>query len=374
MRFWLSLILLGGTAVGLALFPSIASRMMTIEVMGWHLEIKQGLFLALLLLLVLMFKLLLWLVRLLLQGPERLLAAWRSGGYRRQESRVRSALLSWANGEQVAVNTFAVSTEVLPAWLGDALAALINPAHKVHAEDTPLEAALRGRSIADDRESSLALRQSLVAAWRAASPRSTLALERSVELAEEGEDWQAVLDTIEQAPRGVVVANSQERRAQALYHLAQEEPSMALVRLRQAVKLLASDEIVIALAAEHRNADDLKSARTVLLDALDRRDSLAVAKALAEQEKQYDNPLLTLHMLDKRCRKRASLAQRWLLVQLSRQAEDGERVHYHLRLLKQMPGGSRLAWKIEADTHMESRDWESAAHCYQQFVDGISSD
>jgi len=80
--------------------------------------------------------------------------------------------------------------------------------------------------------------------------------------------------------------------------------------------------------------------------------------------------LLTLHMLDKRCRKQATVAQRWLLVILSQQAEDNERLHHNLRLLKQMPEGNQLAWQIEANLHMENSDWESAAHCYQQATTG----
>jgi len=370
MRFWLTIILLVAVAIGLALFPTVASQMMTIEVMGWHLEMKQGVFLALSLLLVMVVKLLLWLIRMVIKGPSHLLAAWRSGGHKRQEVRVRNGLTAWANGERVAAHAFDVSSVVLPAWMGEALSAWVHPEQQDHAADAPLAAALRGRALSDTADAPLALRQQAVMAWRVAFPRSALAQQRALALAEEAEDWQAVLDVMDQMPRGVVVNDGEARRAKALLHLAQDEPATALTPLRQAVKLVDNDAVVIALAAAHRNADDLKSARAVLLDGLDRRDSLAMAKALAVQEAALDNPLLTLHMLDKRCRKKASVAQRWLLVVLSQQAEDLERIHYHLRLLKQMPEGNRLAWQIEAGLHMEKSDWESAAHCYQQAQKG----
>ncbi|MDX8413795.1 MAG: heme biosynthesis HemY N-terminal domain-containing protein [Mariprofundales bacterium] len=366
MRFWLTIILLVAISIGLALFPTVASQMMTIEVMGWHLEMKQGAFLALVLLLVVVVRLLLWLVRIVIKGPSHLLAAWRNGGHKRQETRVRNGLMAWANGDRVVANAFDVSTAVLPAWLAAALAALVHPEQQDGASDTPLAAALRGRALSDDKQVALALRQQAVAAWCTVAPRSALAQQRALQLAEEAEDWQAVLDVMDQAPRGVVVEDGSARRANALLHLAQDEPATALTQLRQAAKLADSDEIVLALAAAHRAGDDLKSARTVLLDRLDKCDSLVIAKALATQEGELDNPLLTLHMLDKRCRKSATVAQRWLLVMLSRQAEDHERIHHHLRLLKQMAEGNRLAWQIEADLHMENSDWESAAHCYQQ--------
>jgi len=123
MRFWLSIMLLVAIAIGLALFPAVASQVMTIEVMGWHLEMKQGLFLALVLLLLVVVRLLLWLIRNIIKGPEHLLMVWRNGGRKRQETRLRHALLAWANGDGVAGHPFGASQAVLPGWLGDALAA-----------------------------------------------------------------------------------------------------------------------------------------------------------------------------------------------------------------------------------------------------------
>jgi len=231
--------------------------------------------------------------------------------------------------------------------------------------------ALRGKQLSDGQrngEVSLAVRKQAVELWRKAFPRSVLAQQRALQLAEEVGDWESVVEVIDQAPRGVAVADSHARKAKALFQLAKADPAKAMERLRQAAKLVDDDDIAIALAALYCDGGDLKSARSVLLDGLDKHDSLAVARALAAQEKMFDNPLLTLHMLDKRCRKQASVSQRWLLVVLSQQAEDRERIHHHLRLLKQMPEGNALAWGMEAALHMDACEWESAARCYQQMV------
>ncbi len=375
MRFWFALVLLVAIAIGLALFPSVASQMMTIEAMGWHLEMKQGLFLALLLLLLVVARLLLAIVRLLLRGPASLAAAWRNSGRRRQELRVQHALTDWANGEAVIGNPFAEAAGAIPDWLGEALAAWVHPGQKERDDEAPLVVALRGRRLSDppsgertETEVPLAVRREAVALWSATFPRSRLARERLLRLLEEEGDWQAVVETIDQTPRGVTIDAADARKAKALLQLAKREPKGRLERLRQAAKLAEDEEVIIALAAAYRDGDDLKSARTVLLDGVERLGSLPVARALLKQEAALDNPLLPLQMLEKRCRKQANAAQRWLLVKLSQQAEAGERVHHHLRLLKQMPEGNALAWEIEAAMHMENREWESAARCYQQMV------
>jgi len=368
MRIWFSILLLVAIAIGLALFPTVASQMMTIEMMGWHLEVKQGVFLAVGLLLLLLMRLLLWLGRIILKGPQQLITAWRNGGRKRQERRVRDGLTAWANGDMISGDPFADTEAVLPVWLADALATLIAPDQKQHDEASPLMVAIRGRQLSNEEAKStpLAIRTQAVECWSRDFPRSVLARQRALALAEEGEDWQKVVQMIDQAPRGVTIVDSNARKANALLQLSKTDSTARLERLRQAAKLVDSDDIVIALASAHMDGDDLKAARGVLLDRLDREDSLTVAQALAAQEARLDNPRLTLQMLEKRCKKKASFAQRWLLVELSKQAEDEERTQHHLRLLQQMPNGHGLAEAMEAQLHFDRGEWESAARCYHQ--------
>ncbi len=368
MRFWFWLVLLLATAIALALFPEVAAQTMTIEVMGWHLEMRQGLFLALAVVLLLLLRLLSWLLLTLARGPRQLIEAWRHGGRRRLEGRLRKALTAWVNGKSASGKPFQEATTILPTWLGDALAALVEPAAGQHENETALTVALRGKALAEstDEGVSPAIRREAVARWLDRFPASTPARLHALSMAEEAADWEEVIALIDQTPRGSVIPGANRRKAHALLQLAKARPNNTLELLRQAARLDDSDDVVIALAAAHRDSDDLKSARSVLLDALDRRDSLAIAGALADQEAAQDNPLLVLHMLDKRCRKQANVAQRWLLVALSRQAEDRDRVQHHLRLLRQTPRGAALAWEIEAEQHFEQGDWESAARCYHQ--------
>ena len=169
--------------------------------------------------------------------------------------------------------------------------------------------------------------------------------------------------------RGTPLPHRDQRLATALVELAQQEPQRALEHLREAHRLQPlMSKATTALADTYLRADDLKSMRKLLLDALDAQDDMALARKLAEIEARLDNPLLTLHMLDKCCRKQANLAQRWLLATLSLQAEDQERVNHHLRLLKQMPGGAAMAWQLEAMQLMEQQQWQQAALCYQRAV------
>lgn len=370
MRFRIGLMLLVVAALALALFPSVAERMMTIEMLGWHLEMRQGLFFALVVLLALALWLLVRLVRLLAAGPRRMVDAWRAGGRRRREVRLIDALTSWVNGVPVEGGRVRdAAAGLVPPWLAEALAVLVDPAADPREDEQPLIIALRGRQMAQpegEARLSLAVRRAVVERWLARFPRALPARLQALRLAEEAGDWSAVVALIEQAPRGVELPDGARRKGRALLRLAEREERPPLSLLQQAVRLDDSDEAVLALAAAHRQGDDLKSARGVLLDALDRRDSMTIARALAAQEAAFDNPLLVLHMLEKRCRKQANVAQRWLLVELARQAEDRERMQHHLRQLKRSAEGARLAWALEAEQHMEAGEWESAARCYRQ--------
>ncbi|MDX8409029.1 MAG: hypothetical protein R8J84_03135 [Mariprofundales bacterium] len=372
MRLWLFILLMVGLAVGFALFPQVASQGMTIEVLGWHFSMAQGAFVALLVLLFLSLKLLQWLLTMLLAAPTRLLTAWRVGGRNRREQRLRTTLATMINGETVSERPLSAVDDLMPPWLARLLVIVArSTAQQVLLDgkhDDALAVALSGRMATAHGCSNrldVATRQGFVQAWLTRFPQAPLARRRAIDLAEAAGDWSQVVTLLK--GRGSPLPQRDQRMATALLALAEQEPQRALEHLREAHRLQPlMVKVTTALADAYSSADDLKSVRKLLLDALDAQDDLALARKLAECEARLDNPLLTLHMLDKRCRKQANLAQRWLLATLSLQVEDQERVNHHLRLLKQMPGGAALAWQMEATQLMEQRQWQQAALCYQQ--------
>ncbi|MDQ6951573.1 MAG: hypothetical protein Q9M26_07905 [Mariprofundales bacterium] len=373
MRFWIFMVVVIAVAVGFALFPHLASQRMTVELLGWHFSIKQGALVALLLLAYPLFRSLRWIIVTLLAAPMHLFTAWRVGGRNRREQRLRTTLTALINGESVSERPLTAVDDIVPAWLARLLVIVVRPANHQQLLDSQSEdalaVALSGRMATAHGQCGkldAATRQGFVDAWLARFPDAPLARQRAVRLAEELEDWEEVVRLLK-ARSGQQLPQRDARLADALLALAKQDPDAAFTHLRAAQQLQPKRvKILTALAATSEAADDLKTARKLLLSGLDGEDALPLARAFAAMEARHDNPLLTLHMLEKQCRKQANLAQRWLLLTLSEQAEDKVRAHQHLRLLKQMSGGAALAWRYEAKQLVEQQQWEQAVLCYQQ--------
>jgi len=325
MRLTFLLILALAAAALLALFPEIARQTLHIEAFGWVFETHQGTFVISLLVLLFVVTLLRTLVSALLAGPGQVWATLRMGGRKRRELRLREAIGQWLDMRgDLGGRTLKRSRGVVPEWTLNMLRTLAIPAKDQslpEAEGDPLITALAARVATDPvaaTKPDLATRKAHLEAWLTASPGAPLAILRQADLAEEEEDWNKAISTLERIQQmGIRSGHSiRPRLAVAYAQLAAEKPEQALANLRKASRL-APENSNIALALGHALLKQGQERDAIKLwwEHLESHGDFAIARALLEQLKT--NPMQEYRRQEKRDTAKLKPAVRWLIAELA---------------------------------------------------------
>ncbi|MDX8391645.1 MAG: hypothetical protein R8K53_03645 [Mariprofundaceae bacterium] len=383
MRIFIMLILTLALAALFALFPDVAEQTLSITAFGWIFETKQGPFILLLLLALGVFWLLRRIVLAILAGPGQLWHVLKTGSLKRKETFLREGLSEWLDmrGEQ-GWKHFRKARGLLPGW-ADALLAHVSqsPAElPLPADgDDDLLIALNARIATDPHarpKPDSGKRKAHLDAWLKACPDAPLALERQADLLEEEEDWQGLIDMLENiwTRGGSSAARTAPRLASAYMHLAASDADGALEQLRKAHRLQPeSRPVVLALGRALISADDIPACRKLWTSQLEKikpsnehQDDAQIAIELTAL--LHADALKIYRKLEKKSAEKISPALALLRASLAHSAGLSGLAQEHMdKLLEQHP--SSHAWQLLGQWQMEDGNWQAAAESYRQALD-----
>ncbi|MDQ6993652.1 MAG: heme biosynthesis HemY N-terminal domain-containing protein [Mariprofundus sp.] len=374
MRLIFFLMLALMIAITLVVFPDQANQMLRLQALGWVFETKQGTFIVVLFLLLMVAWLLRTLIRTLFSGSGQLWSSLRMGSEKRRQRRLQETVTSWLNGNgALNMRLLKSSKQVLPEWVLDLLAVLATPADKLGAPDqkrAPLLTILMARTISSPTvmpKVDIALRKAHLKAWLAISPDAALAKARMADIAEEEGDWQARISFLEHnwQKTGQPADDSKQSLKRAYQKLAETDANQALLLLRKAYRLDPADSAVV-LAYGLAQLREGESQNTILLwmNYLEQHDSIVVAAELLTLLKQH-NPLKVYRKLERKNGAEISLALRWLRSELAHFSKLDGLAYEQMQLLadedKYAP-----AWESMANWHHSAGEYKQASVCFKQ--------
>jgi len=285
----------------MVLIPDFSSQTMRLEAFGWQLEMRQGFFVILMLILFWVMYSMRATLRLLLAGQGRLRLGLRSGKLGRQERRLRDCLMKWIDAEgDLGQQGLSKSNDVIPSWLSNSLQRIcVTPADitlPLDSEDEALGNAMAARIATEPSHShdfDHMSRRLHLQAWLKASPDSLLAKLRLAKLDLEEKDWAqaaAILEPLQKRilPMQEVLSNSADQAdihvllAQAWLSMAETEaePKQRLRKIRR----LAPDHgpTVLRLGQLMLPGEGTQAVKKLWLDFLQKHDDETIADACFE--------------------------------------------------------------------------------------------
>jgi tetratricopeptide (TPR) repeat protein len=371
MRLVLFLVLALAVSVALVAFPDVADQALRIEAFGWLFETRQGAFIVLLLVLMLLFWLLRSLFGALFAGPGTLWRSFNMGSHKRREKRLREELSLWLDQRgDLNAKTLKRSRGVLPGWALHALATLTTPAiDQSLAADDELITALAARIATDPGahpRPDLATRKSHLEAWLHAHPGAPLALSRLADVAREEKDWPRLVTLLEDLwKRGHQPAHAMKPRlADAYLAMARQDPDHAMEYLRKAHRLIPEGRnVLLTYGAALAASGDMTAASRLWLGYLEKNCDFELARTLLDAVK--DDSMRFYRKLERYKEKELNPAQRWLRAELAHAAKlDGLAFEYMQALASE--ASFPQIWQSLGDWHEAAGEHAQAALNYRQ--------
>ncbi|MDX8395698.1 MAG: hypothetical protein R8K22_04710 [Mariprofundaceae bacterium] len=374
MRVILILLLAIALMAVMTLFPEIARQSLKIEAFGWLFETKQGAFVVVLFLLLTVLWLLRRIISAIIAGPGQLWQTLRVGGKKRREHRLREGLAQWLDmRDDLGAKALKKSRHVIPDW-GLTLLKILPISAKDQvvgsSEDDKLAIVLAAR-IATNPDSfskpDVATRKVHLEAWLQAHPGAPLALSRLADLAQEGQDWKALIQLLEETwKRGQRSASSVKiRLAKAYVSLAAEQSENRQANLRKAHRLAPENpDVLLALGHAYCGAGDTQAAQKLWLRYLQKKEDWDIADALFNIMKA--DALKTFQQLDKRADQH-NLALSWVHACLAHAAKLDGLAHDMIAALLEKTDHPQVL-QTRAQWHVEAGEWEQAALYYQKLL------
>jgi|UPI000362903F tetratricopeptide (TPR) repeat protein len=366
----------------MVLVPDFSAQTMRLEAFGWQLEMRQGFFVILLLILLWLLYAVRGTLRLLLAGQGRLRLGLRSGKLGRQERRLRDSLMKWVDAEgDLGQRGLSKSNDVIPSWLSSSLQRVcVNPEDinlPLDTEDEALGNAIAARIVTDashHQHFDHISRRLHLQAWLKASPDSLLAKIRLAKLDLEQQDWAqaaAILEPLQKKslPLQETLSNSGEQGdlnvllAQAWLGMAEteEQPKQRLRKIRR----LAPNHgaTVLRLGQLMLPGEGTQAVKKLWLDFLQEHDDEAVAAACFELLKPEALPCFRKleHI-------RSTPAFQWMKARLAHACQlEGLADEILDRLLAEHPRANFL--RTRARWLQDREQWTEACSVWQQAMD-----
>ncbi|MDX8394250.1 MAG: hypothetical protein R8K21_06675 [Mariprofundales bacterium] len=365
--------------LALVLFPEIAAQHLHIKAFGWQFDARQDAFLLAIILLGVILNLLwrsLCLLLFTITGTKNWLV---SGSEKHNSNQLRSYFLQTIDMQDIPekqVQKFLrASQNLLPNstdWAHDLLSVLQKNAAEQTLPDADADAvhiALAARIATEPHANpkpDLAIRKAFLQAWQKVSPKSPLANNRVIELAEEEGDWQQAVRLLEVAWKSSKKSGTsiQPRLAHAYVLYAPTLPhGRKLDMLKKAHKLAENNiEVILALGEEYIRRGDIKKTTHLWHTCLQQHDSIIIAKRLLAI---CPEPLKLYRLLESESASNKSAAWQWLRANLAHIAGLEGLAKQHMQDLM-VNHQFDAALLTQAEWYAEKEDWQNAAAYYKQ--------
>lgn len=372
MRLILLLTIALATAIALIAFPNIADQNLHIEAFGWIFETRQGAFIIALFALLLILSLLRTVINTIFSSPGTLWRSVRMGSRKRREKRLREGLAQWLDHRgDFGVKSIKRARGVLPDWTMNMLKIMATSAKDQDVlidQDDALVTVLAARIATDPsvhHKPDLATRKAHLDAWLHLHPGAPLAISRKADIAEEEEDWPALVNLLEEEwKQGHRSAHSvKPRLAMAYIRLSEADTDQAMTHLRKAYRLLPDDQnVLLAYGLGLIVSGEAPTATRLWLSHLEKHDSPDIAEALLDL--QLSDPLRAYRKIDEsRDNSELNYSERWLKAELAHAAKlDGLAFEQMLALAEETNNPD--AWYSLGLWYSEAEDFESSSNAY----------